>query len=69
MTVNREEHYKLLKDIIAQSFYKKFLENAWHKVTSQYAHYEKAEELMLMHALDRKKPVQDSYLISFEMKK
>ena len=24
---------------------------------------------MLMHALDRKKPVQESYLLSFEMKK
>ena len=49
-------------------FYYKMLEAVWAKLSNYYKEYEKAEQLMKMHALDRNKLVQDSYRNSFEIK-
>ena len=58
----------MLRAIMAQKMYNSLLSRSWQRLSQQYADYEKAEEMMLMHALDRSKPVQESYLLSFEMK-
>ena len=59
---------KLAKDLIVHKFYYKALESTWTRYSAYYQQYEKAEQLMKMHALDRKLLVQESYKKSFEVK-
>jgi RNAse (barnase) inhibitor barstar len=62
------DHNKLSKELILHKFYSKLLEATWTKSSSYYEEYEKAEQLMKMHALDRNALVQESYKKSFEVK-
>lgn len=56
---------KYLKDILIQKCCKKILDSMWTKYSSYYESYEKAEQLIKMHCMDRTFLVQDSYKRSF----
>lgn len=61
-------HQKLTKDLLLQKFSSKILGAIWLKYTTYYESYEKAEQLIKMHCMDRDNLVQDSYRKSFDVK-
>lgn len=64
----RGEHQRLSREVATQRFYAKLLDATWTRCSTYYEQYEKAEQLMKMHAIDRQALVQDSYKKSFEIK-
>lgn len=57
-----------MKEMVFHKFFAKMLSAIASKYSSYYESYEKAEQMIKMHCLDRDALVQDSYRKSFEVK-
>lgn len=66
--VRSSNHQKLMKELILHKSLDKMLAAIGSKYSCYYESYEKAEQMIKMHCMDRNSLVQDSYRKSFEVK-